>query len=348
MIGTRILPGRAAALRRAVAILLFILVGPASAQAPATGTAPVTPKRPPDQSYPTKPVRLIVPFAPGGGTDILGRMLCQRLTEALGQPFIVENRGGAGGIIGAEVAAKSPADGYTLVLGSPGPLTINPALLPRMSYDSLRDFAPITLATISAFTLVVHPSLPARSVKELVALAKAKPGQLNYGSGGNGSVAHFSVEQFKSLAGVNVVHVPYKGSAPSLTDLVAGQLQLTIENMPVTLPHVRSGRLRLLAVGTATRSAFTPEVPTISEAGVPGYESSTAFGVLAPAKTPAAVTGALNAELVKALRSPDIKDKLAGLGMEAVGSTPEQYTAHIREELTKYARIVKAAGIKPD
>jgi tripartite-type tricarboxylate transporter receptor subunit TctC len=300
------------------------------------------------QTYPGKPVRLIVPFAPGGGTDILGRMLCQRLAESMGQPFIVENRAGAGGVIGAELAARAPADGYTLVLGSPGPLTINPNLQPRMSYDSLRDFAPVTLATVSAFTLVVHPSLPARSVKELVALAKAKPGQLNYGSGGNGSVAHFSVEQFKSLAGINVVHVPYKGSSPSLTDLVAGHLQLTMENMPVTLPHVRSNRLRMLAVGTKTRSGFVPEMPTMVEAGVAGYESSTAFGVLAPAKTSPAIIGQLNTELVKALRNPDVKDKLTGLGMEAVGGTPEQYAAHIREELAKYARIVKAAGIKAD
>ena len=300
------------------------------------------------QTYPGKPVRLIVPFAPGGGTDILGRLLCQRLAESMGQPFLVDNRGGAGGIIGAELAAKSPPDGYTLLLGSPGPLAINPALQARMNYDSLRDFAPITLATISAFTLVVHPSLPVKSVRELVALAKAKPGQLNYGSGGNGSVAHFSVEQFKSLAGINVVHVPYKGSSPSLTDLVAGQLQLTMENMPVTLPHVRSGRLRMLAVGTKTRSAFAPEQPTMAEAGVPGYESSTAFGVLAPAKTSSSIIGLLNAELVKALRSPELKEKLTGLGMEAVGGTPEQYSAHIKEELVKYARIVKAAGIKAD
>ena len=300
------------------------------------------------QTYPAKPVRLIVPFAPGGGTDILARILCQRLTEAMGQPFIVENRGGAGGIIGAELAAKSPADGYTLLLGSPGSLAINPALLPRMNYDSLRDFAPITLATISAFTLVIHPSLPVKSVKDLVALARAKSGQLNYGSGGNGSVAHFSVEQFKALAGVNIVHVPYKGSSPSLTDLVAGQLQMTIENMPVTLPHVRSGRLRMLAVGTKTRSAFVPDLPTISEAGVPGYESSTAFGVLAPAKTSPAIVALLNTELVKALRSPDTREKLTGLTMEPVGGTPEQYSTHIKEELAKYARIVKAAGIKAD
>jgi len=300
------------------------------------------------QHYPAKTVRLIVPFAPGGGTDILGRMLCQRLTESLGQPFIVDNRGGAGGVIGAELAAKAPADGYTLVLGSPGPLTINPNLLARLPYDPVRDFSPITLATISAFTLVVHPALPVRSVKELVALAKARPGQLAYGSGGNGSVAHFSVEQFKSLAGVNFVHVPYKGSTPSVTDLIAGHLQLTMENMPVTLPLVRTGRLRMLAVGTKTRSAFLPEMPTMEEAGVAGYESSTAFGVLAPAKTPSAIVASLNAELVKALRSPDIREKLTGLGMETVGGTPEQYAAQIREELARYARIVKAAGIKAD
>ena len=325
---------RTAARRRAtaaLAILAFGLSGAAAAQA-----------------YPVKPVRLIVPFAPGGGTDILGRMLCQRLAESMGQPFIVDNRGGAGGVIGAELAAKSPADGYTLLLGSPGSLTINPALLARMNYDSVRDFAPITLATISAFTLVVHPSLPARSVKELVALAKARPGQLNYGSGGNGSVAHFSVEQFKALAGVTIVHVPYKGSSPSLTDLIAGQLQMTIENMPVTLPHVRAKRVRMLAVGTKTRSSFAPELPTIDEAGVPGYESSTAFGVLAPAKTPPAIVGSLNAGLVKALRSPEIREKLTGLGMEGVGGTPEQYSTHIKEELAKYARIVKVAGIKAD
>jgi len=300
------------------------------------------------QAWPSKAVRFIVPFAAGGGTDILARLLGQRLADALGQPFVVDNRGGAGGVIGAELTAKSPADGYTIVLGSPGPLTINPNLLPRMPYDTLRDFAPISLATISAFTLVVHPSLPVKSVKELIALAKSKPGHLNYGSGGNGSVAHFSGEQFKVLAGVNIVHVPYKGSSPSLTDLIAGQLQLTIENMPVTLPHVRSGRLRMLAVGTKTRSAFTPEVPTIAESGVPGYESSTAFGVLAPAKTPSEIVARLNGEIVKILRGADARERLTGLGMEPVGGTPEQYAAHLKEELAKYGRIVKAAGIKSE
>ncbi len=329
------------------AVLAFSFIGPAAAQTPSTSSGPPASKSL-QLAYPVKPVRFIVPFAAGGGTDILARLLGQRLTEAMGQTFVVDNRGGAGGVIGAELAAKSPADGYTIVLGSPGPLAINPNLLPRMPYDSLRDFAPISLATISAFTLVVHPSLPVRSVKDLVALAKSKPGQLNYGSGGNGSVAHFSGEQFKALAGVNLVHVPYKGSNPSLIDLVAGQLQLTIENMPVTLPHVRSGKLRMLAVGTKARSAFMPEVPTIAEAGVPGYESSTAFGVLAPAKTPGAIVTRLNAEIAKVLRSAEAKERLTGIGMEPVGSTPEEYAAHLKEELAKYGRIVKTAGIKAD
>jgi tripartite-type tricarboxylate transporter receptor subunit TctC len=260
---------------------------------------------------------------------------------------IVDNRAGAGGVIGAEIAAKAPADGYTIVLGSPGPLTINPNLQ-KVPYDTLRDFTPITLAQISPFVLLVHPSVPAHSVKDLIALAKAKPGTLNYGSAGTGSVSHFSSEQFKALAGVDVVHVPYKGAGPYLIDLVAGRLQMAFENLPTVWPNVRSGKLRLLAVGTRSRSALVPDAPTVAEAGVPGYESSTAFGVLAPAKTPAAAIARLNKELVKILHSPDIKEKMTAEGVEAVGGTPQEYAAHLREELVKYARIVKSAGIKAD
>lgn len=300
------------------------------------------------QTYPAKPIRFIVPFAPGGSTDLVARVLAQRLPEALGQAVVVDNRGGAGGVIGAELAARAPADGYTIVLGSPGPLTINPNLLAKMPYDTLRDFSPISLATISPFILVLHPSVPARSVRELIALARAKPGQLNYGSAGNGSVDHFSAEQFKSLTGINLVHIPYKGAGPAVTDLVGGHLDLMFENLPTVLPHVRSGKLRALAVGTKKRSALVPEYPTISEAGVPGYESSTAFGVLAPAKTPAAVIDRLNREIVKILNSPDVKERLSAQGLEAVGGTPQQYAAHLREELAKYGRIVKAAGIRLD
>jgi tripartite-type tricarboxylate transporter receptor subunit TctC len=299
------------------------------------------------QQYPSRPIRFVCPFAPGGGTDILARLLAQRLFEPLGQPVIVDNRAGAGGVIGAEIAAKAPADGYTIVLGSPGPLTINPNLQ-RVPYDTLRDFAPITLAQISPFVLLVHPSVPANSVKDLIALAKAKPGTLNYGSAGNGSVSHFSSEQFKALAGVDVVHVPYKGAGPYLIDLVGGRLQMAFENLPTVWPNVRSGKLRLLAVGTRSRSALVPEVPTVAEAGVPGYESSTAFGVLAPAKTPPAAIARLNQELVKILRSPEIREKMAAEGVEAVGGTPQEYAAHIKAELASYARIVKAAGIKAD
>jgi tripartite-type tricarboxylate transporter receptor subunit TctC len=299
------------------------------------------------QQYPSRPIRFVVPFAPGGGTDILARLLAQHLYEPLKQPVIVDNRPGAGGVIGAEIAARSPADGYTIVLGSPGPLTINPNLQ-RVPYDTLRDFAPITLAQISPFVLLVHPSVPANSVKDLIALAKANPGSLNYGSAGNGSVSHFSTEQFKALAGVDVVHVPYKGAGPYLIDLVGGRLQMAFENLPTVWPHVRSGKLKMLAVGTKTRSALVPEMPTVVEAGVPGYESSTAFGVLAPARTPAAAIARLSKELMKILQSPDIKEKMTAEGVEAVGGTPEEYAAHIREELVKYARIVKSAGIRAD
>ena len=299
------------------------------------------------QQYPARPIRFVCPFAPGGGTDILARLLAQRLYEPLGQPVIVDNRAGAGGVIGADIAAKAPADGYTIVLGSPGPLTINPNLQ-KVPYDTLRDFAPITLAQISPFVLLVHPSVPANSVKDLIALAKAKPGSLNYGSAGTGSVSHFSTEQFKALAGVDVVHVPYKGAGPYLIDLVGGRLQMAFENLPTVWPHARSGKLKMLAVGTKTRSALVPEMPTVAEAGVPGYESSTAFGVLAPARTPAAAIARLNKELVKILHSPDIKEKMTAEGVEAVGGTPQEYAAHLKEELAKYGRIVKAAGIKAD
>jgi len=300
----------------------------------------------PAQNYPAKAVRFIVPFAAGGGTDLVARALSQRLTEALGQTFVVENRGGAGGVIGADMVAKSAPDGYTLVLGSPGPLTINPNLQAKMPYDTVRDFAPISLATISPFVLTVHPSLPVKNLREFIALAKARPGQLNYGSGGNGSVSHLSTEYLKSLAQINLVHIPYKGSSLSLTDTLAGQLQVMFDNLPVVLPHVRSGKLRLMGVGTQKRSTLIPDAPTIAEAGVPGYESSTAFGVLAPARTPAEIVNRLSQEIQRILQSAEIKERLASQGLEAVGSTPQQYEAHLRAELAKYARIVKTAGIR--
>ena len=297
------------------------------------------------QTFPVKPIRFVVPFAPGGGTDLLARAIGQRLTDVLGQPVVVDNRAGAGGVIGADLVAKAAPDGYTIVLGSPGPLTINPNLRPSIPYR-LKDFAPITLATISPFVLVVNPALGVASVKELIALAKAKPGALNFGSGGNGSVAHLSGEQFKALAGVQITHVPYKGSNPSIIDLIGGQLQLVIDNLPVLVLHVRSGRLKALALGTRKRSVLLPEVPTMIEAGVPGYQASTAFGVLAPAGTPRAIMARLNREIVTILRAPDLIERFAGLGLEAVGSTPDQYAEHLRAELAKHGKLIKAIGLK--
>ncbi len=318
-----------------------LVIAAAVAAAAATGPAVA-------QTYPTKPVRFVVPFAPGGSTDLLARFLAQQLGASLGQTVVVDNRAGAGGVVGAEIVARAPADGYTIVLGSAGPLTINPNVRDKTPYDTLRDFEPITLATVSPFTLVVHPGSPAKNVKELIALAKARPGELNYGSAGNGSVGHFSTEQFMALTGTKLVHVPYKGAGPAVTDLLGGRLNLMFENLPTIQPHVRSGKLRMLAVGTKQRSALAPEYPTIAEEGVPGYDSATVFGVLAPAKTPSAVITRLNREMVKILQSAEGKTALAARGLEAVGSTPQEYRAQIKDEYTRYGRIAKAVGIRLD
>ena len=300
------------------------------------------------ESYPSKPIRFVVPFAPGGSTDLLARFLAQHLAAPLGQTLVVDNRAGAGGVVGAEITARAPADGYTIMLGSGGPLTINPNIRSKVPYDTLRDFEPITMATVSPFTLVVHPSSAAKSVKELIALARANPGKLNFGSAGNGSVGHFSTEQFMALTGTKLLHVPYKGAGPAVTDLLGGRLNLIFENLPTILPHVRSGKLRMLAVGTRERSVLAPEFPTIAEEGVPGYDSATVFGVLAPAKTPPAVIAQLNREMVKILQSAEGKSALAARGLQAVGSTPQQYRAQIRDEFTRYGRIAQSAGIRLD
>ncbi len=299
------------------------------------------------EGYPTKPVRLVVPFPPGGGTDLVGRTIAQALGERLGQSIIVDNRAGAGGVIGADHVAKAPPDGYTLLMGTPGPLTINPNLR-KVPYDPERDFAPITLATISPFVLVVHPSVPARSVKALIAIARTKSGDLNYSTSGQGSVSHLAGAQFEALADIKFTLIPFKGSNPSLTALIAGQVDLTLENQPVTLPHIRAGKLRGLAVGTLQRSSLLPQLPTMREAGVVGYEMSTAFGVLAPARTPGAILTRLSQELSGALRRADMKERLATQGLEAVGSTPQEFATHLRDERERYARLIRSAGIKLD
>ena len=299
-------------------------------------------------NYPNRPLRFIVPFAPGGSTDLLARFLAQHLAAPLGQTVVVDNRAGAGGVLGAELAARAPADGYTIMLGSAGPLTINPNIRDKTPYDPLNDFAPITLATVSPFTLVVHPGSPAKTLKELIAMAKAKPGFLNFGSAGNGSVGHFSTEQFMAMTGIRLVHVPFKGAGPAVTDLLAGRLDMMFENLPTILPHVRSGKLRLLAVGTRQRSALAPEFPTVAEEGVPGYDSATVFGVLAPAKTPPALIARLNKDMVAILKSADARSALAARGLEAVGSTPQEYAAQIKDEFVRYGRIAKAANVRPD
>ena len=302
----------------------------------------------PAHAYPDRPLRLIVPFPPGGGNDILARAVGQRLAESIGQQVVVDNRGGAGGIVGAELAAKSVPDGYTLLLGSLGSLAHNPALRPQLPYDPVRDFSPVTLLANSAFILVVNPSLPAKSVGEFIALAKAKPGSLNYASAGQGSSLHMTGEIFKATTGVDIVHVAYKGTAPALTELMAGQVQASFSTMPPALPHVKTGKLRALAVTTAKRALAAPDVPTVAEAGVPGFQVSNWQGIVAPSKTPAAIIEKLNRDMLATLKLPAMMDLLNAQGLEPAGGTPAQFSALIESEIAKYKAVVKTAGIRAD
>lgn len=300
------------------------------------------------QSYPAKPIRIIVASAPGGGPDLAARLVGQKLSEALGQPVVVDNRAGAGGVIGAEVAARSPVDGYTLFLGNPATLTINPSLQPKLPYDAVRDFAPVTLINSTPFLLVIHPSLPASSVKQLIALARAKPGKLNFASAGSGSVTHLAGELFKSIARVDIVHVPYKASAAATNDVIGGQIEMVINAMTTVLPHVKSGKLKALAVATESRAAALPELPTMIEAGVPDYVVTTWNGLLVPAGTPPEIISRLHTETVRVIRLPEIQEKLRGLGSEPIGNSPEQFAAFLRKETVLWARAVKASGARPD
>ena len=299
------------------------------------------------QSFPSKPVKIIVPSTPGDGSDILARAIAQKLTERWGQPVLVENRPGAGGVVGTEAAARSPADGYTVIMGNAGSHAINQALYPKLSYDVVRDFAPITLVASAPNVFVVHPAVPARTVAEFIALAKKEPGKYSFASGGNGSSAHLNGEMLKSLAGIDMTHVPYKGSSPAITDVISGQVQLMIGNLPPILPHIKSGKVRALGVTTTTRFAATPEVPPVSET-VAGYESLAWFGLFAPVGTPKELLAKWHADSVAVLALPDIRERVAQLGFDVVGNTPEAYAALIRNDIAKWQRVVKASGARAD
>lgn len=300
------------------------------------------------QSYPVKPIRLIVPYPPGGATDIFGRILGARLGELLGQQVVPEQRAGAAGVLGAEAAARAAPDGYTLVVGQASNLAINQHLMSKLPYDPVKDFAPITLIATSPNLLVVHPSLPARSVNDLVALAKARPGSINYASAGNGSPGHLAAEYFKKLAKIDIVHIPYKGATPALTDVIAGQASLYFTSPIAAQPYVQSGRLRQLAVTSAQRFPPLPDVPTVAESGLRDYEIVSWWGLLAPAGVPREIIARVHAEAVKALNTAEMKERLAGQGAMVVTNTPEQFAAYIKSEIANWGRIVAVSGARMD
>jgi tripartite-type tricarboxylate transporter receptor subunit TctC len=298
------------------------------------------------QTYPTKPVRMMVPFPAGGGSDTMGRIVGNKLSERLGQQIVVENRPGAAGSIGADIVARAPADGYTLLLGSTSELVQYPNVNPKIPYDPVRDFTPITLVGTIPLVLVVHPSLPVKNVKDLVALAKGRPGEINFGSAGQGATTHLAVELFILLGKVKLTHVPYKGSPQAVADLVAGNVQLGIPTMPAALPFIKSGRVKVLAVSTAKRASNLPDVPTLEEAGVKGYEATLWTGILAPTGTPPQIIDRLNGEIAKVLALKDVQEALARQGAEAQSGTPAQFSAFIKTEYAKWARVVKESGIR--
>jgi tripartite-type tricarboxylate transporter receptor subunit TctC len=326
-------------MRFGIVVVAAFVAAPLFAQTLSTGSG--------QAAYPSKPVRFIVPSSAGGGTDIIARALSQKLSEALGQQFVVENRPGAGQMIGIELAAKAPADGHTILMAA-STLAINPIMYKKVSYDPVRDFAPITQAASLPNVLVVHPSLPVKSVAELIALARREPGRIAYASAGIGTSPQMSVELLKSLAGIDMLHVPYKGTGPGMIDVLAGQVKVMTPNVLTALPYIKSGRLRALAVTSAKRSEALPDVPTLAEAGVPGYEAVQWYGVLAPAGTPREIVERLHVEIAKALRAGDVRERLAADGAEPVGSSPDEFAAFIRAEIAKWAKVAKAAGIQPE
>ena len=316
---------------------LFFSLGACALAAP-----PVWP-----QNFPSHPIRFVIPFAPGGPADVSARTLAVKLTETLGQNIVIDNRPGGGGIVAAEIVARARPDGHTILLCSTSVMVINPIVTPDVPYEALRDFAPVSLVSSSPYLLLTHATFPATSVKELVAIAKAKPGTLNFGSAGIGSTSHLVAEIFRFMAGIAMTHVPYKGSALAATDLLAGQLQVLFESVSSALPNVNSGRLRALGISTLKRFALTPQVPPIAESGVPGYQAATWQGVCAPAGTPKPVLAVLNRTVVDAARAPATVQRYAALGAEAVGSTPEEFTAFVKAEIPRWTKAIRDSGARP-
>jgi len=300
------------------------------------------------QSYPAKPIRFIVPFPAGGGADIFARLIGRKLGENMGQTFVVDNRAGASGIIGSEVVARSAPDGYTLLMGTTGTHTTNPAVFSKLPYDSLKDFAAISLVGESPFVLLVHPSLPVANLKELIAFAKARPGQLTYASSGTGSSSHLGFELFNLMAGIKGVHVPYKGLPPATLDTISGYVTMTWNSITASAPFIRNRQLRALGIGSVKRSALMPEIPTVSEAGLKGFELGSWYGIFGPAGTPAEVVRRIQNEVVKAVRDPGMKDQFAALGAEPVGSTSEEFAAVLQRDLVKWAKVARQANVKAD
>jgi len=299
-------------------------------------------------NYPSKAIRIIVPFAPGGPNDILGRIVGQQLNELWGRPAVIENRGGAGGTIGVDAGAKSAPDGYTIVMGGSSNLAVAPGLYAKLPYDPLRDLAPVANVAIVPYVLAVNPHVPARSVKELVAVARSKRGLLSYGSSGTGAMSHLAAELFKAASGADIVHVPYKGTSPSVTDMIAGQIDMMFADLAAVAPHAKVGKLRLLATAGSKRSAAAPELPTMAQAGVKGYAVDAWFGIVAPVATPKDIVAKLNTAIVNALKTHDVKQRFEELGYEAIGDTPEQFGATIKADVEKFSRLIKNAGIKAE
>jgi len=299
------------------------------------------------ETYPARPIRMLVAFPPGGGTDIVARMIAPPLGEALGQNVVVENHGGASGTIGTELAAHAAPDGYTLLMGNVAPNAINAGLFPRLPYDAVADFAPVSLVATTPNILVVHPSVPARSVGELIALARRSPGKLNFASAGSGTSSHLAGELFHAMAHVDIVHVPYKGAGPAMLDVLSGQVQVYFATLPAALPHVRSGQLVALAVTGAQRSAALPDLPSVAES-LPGYEASTWYGLLAPARTPQANVARLHRALVASLATPELRERLVAQGFEPIGSSPQEFAATIRSDVAKWGKVIRDAGIRPE